>query len=83
MHVELIAAIKGLPLSDIDPVQYLRKDQEKVMIERVKDMHDFVRANILFLILSINEYTIIFSMKVLSCKCCASCDLPSLLVLFH
>ena len=49
------------------------------MIERVKEKYDFVRAKIWFLISSINEYTIIFSMKVLYCKCFANYDRPNVL----
>ena len=55
MDVELIATMIGLPLVGIDLVQYLRKYQETLMIERVKDKYDLTMANKGFLISSIND----------------------------
>ena len=68
MDVELIAMMIGLPLVGIDLVQYLRKYQETLMIARVKDKYDLTMANKGFIISSINDYTIRFVTKVLSCK---------------
>ena len=68
VDVELITTMIDLPLVGIDPAQSLRKDQETVKIARVKDKYDLAMANRGFLISSINDYTIHFVAKVLSCK---------------
>ena len=68
MDVELIAVITGFPLAGIDPTQYLPKDQDTVVMTMVKDTYDLTKANRGFLISSINDYIVLFDVKVLSCK---------------
>ena len=66
--VELIALIMGLPHSGINPAPYLCKDQDPMMVSKVKDKYDLVRANIGFLISSIDDNSVKFVAKVLSYK---------------
>ena len=65
---KLIAMITSLPMAGMDHAPYLLKYQETMMIEKVKDKYDLVRANKGFLISSINDYTVCFDTKVLFCK---------------
>ena len=68
VDVNLILEITGLPQVGVDPMSFLKKDKDPSMIVRDKDKYDVVRANIGFLISSINDHTIHFIMKILSCK---------------
>ena len=68
MDCKLIAMITSLPMAGMDHAPYLLKYQETMMIAKVKYKYDLVRANRGLLISSINDYTIRFVAKVLSCK---------------
>ena len=68
MDVKIISAIPGLSMAGMDPSLYLRKYQEIMMITKVKEKYDLVRANRGFLISSVNDYIVRFDVKVLSCK---------------
>ena len=68
VDVDLISLITSLPRVGIDPTPYLRKEKDIVMITRVKDKYELVRANKGFLISSINNTIVRFTAKILSCK---------------
>ena len=65
LDVKLIVVITGLPLAGIDPIPYLRKDQDTVISTKMKDKYDFTRDNRGFLITSINDHTVRFATEVL------------------
>ena len=68
IDVNLISIITSLPQVILDPMSFLKKDKDAVMIPRIKDTYDVVRANRGFLISSINETIVCFVAKILSYK---------------
>ena len=55
-----ISRITCLSQAGVDPMPFLKKEMDPLMIARVKDKFDVVRANRGFLILSIYDPTIHF-----------------------
>ena len=63
-----ISRITCLSQAGVDPTPFLKKDMYPLMIARVKDKFDVVRANRGFLILSIYEPTVHFAETIFSYK---------------
>ena len=68
VDVELIAIITGLPFTRMDPMPFLKEDQEPMITVWMMDKYNVVRDNRCFRITSINDYTILFFVKVLALK---------------
>ena len=68
IYLEPITIITSLPLAGIDLVLYLRKDQETMLENKMKDKYDLCTDRIGFLIPSINDHTVRFIVKVLDRK---------------
>ena len=66
IDVELIAAITGLPLPDLDPTPFLtRKEKDIALMNKLKEKYDLNRDTRGFLISSMNDHIVRFTTKVL------------------
>ena len=66
IDIELIAIITCLPFIGMDPTPLLRMYQEVSISTQMKKKYDIVRENIVYMISSINYYTIHLVAKVFS-----------------